>query len=140
MTITSAVRTDRGKVRSRNEDAFGIFPELQTYVVADGIGGQQGGVVASTLTVETIRRALQDVVAPPPDKRGEDATQPVVAQRRTAGACAGVGVESVSIIIARHGHYRCSRILQLVPAGRRDLSCRRHEGVSAPRYRPGAID
>ncbi len=61
MTITSAVRTDRGKVRSRNEDAFGIFPELQTYVVADGMGGQQGGVVASTLTVETICRALQDV-------------------------------------------------------------------------------
>jgi len=60
MPITTAVRTDRGKVRPRNEDAFGLFPDLQTYIVADGMGGQQGGTIASTLAVETIRRALLD--------------------------------------------------------------------------------
>ncbi len=60
MSITTAVRTDCGKVRSRNEDAFGLFPDLQTYVVADGMGGQQGGTIASTLAVETIRHALLD--------------------------------------------------------------------------------
>ena len=60
MSITTAVRTDCGKVRSRNEDAFGLFPDLQTYVVADGMGGQQGGTLASTLAVETIRHALLD--------------------------------------------------------------------------------
>lgn len=41
MPITTAVRTDRDKVRPRNEDAVGLFPELQTYVVADGLGGGQ---------------------------------------------------------------------------------------------------
>jgi serine/threonine protein phosphatase PrpC len=60
MPITTAVRTDRGKVRPWNADVFGLFPELQTYVVADGMGGQQGGTLASTLAVETIRRALLD--------------------------------------------------------------------------------
>ena len=60
MPITTAVRTDRGKVRPRNEDAFGLFPDLQTYVVADGMGGQPGGTLASTLAVETIRHTLLD--------------------------------------------------------------------------------
>ena len=54
------MRTDRGKVRQRNEDAVGLFPELQTYVVADGMGGRQGGTLASTLAVETIRHTLLD--------------------------------------------------------------------------------
>ncbi len=60
MSITTAVRTDCGKVRPRNEDAFGLFPDLQTYVVADGMGGQRGGTLASTLAVETIRHTLLD--------------------------------------------------------------------------------
>jgi serine/threonine protein phosphatase PrpC len=55
MSITTAVRTYRGKDRSHNEDAFGLFPELQTYVVADGMGGGQGGIATNTLAVETIR-------------------------------------------------------------------------------------
>src|SRR3712207_4734379 len=60
MPIISAVRTARGTGRPRNKDACGLFPELQTYGVADGLGGQQGGAVASALAVETIRRALLD--------------------------------------------------------------------------------
>ena len=60
MPIITAVRTDRGKVRPRNEDTFGLFPDLQTYVVADGMGGGEGGIIASTLAVETIRHTLLD--------------------------------------------------------------------------------
>ena len=60
MPITTAVRTDRGKDRPCNEDAFGLFPDLQTYVVADGMGGCQEGISASTLAVETIRHTLLD--------------------------------------------------------------------------------
>ena len=60
MPITTAVCTAPGKVRPRNEDAVGLFPELQTYIVADGMGGGRGGILASTLAVETIRHALLD--------------------------------------------------------------------------------
>jgi protein phosphatase len=60
MPITTAVRTDRGKVRPRNEDAFGLFPDLRTYIVADGMGGGERGIIASTLAVETIRHTLLD--------------------------------------------------------------------------------
>lgn len=60
MLIQGAVKTDIGKVRSRNEDAVGFFPESALYVVADGMGGLVGGQVASALAVETLRRSLQE--------------------------------------------------------------------------------
>jgi protein phosphatase len=60
MLIQGAVKTDIGKVRSQNEDAFGFFPESALYVVADGMGGLVGGHTASTLAVETMLRSLQE--------------------------------------------------------------------------------
>jgi serine/threonine-protein phosphatase Stp1 len=47
-------RTDRGKVRERNEDAFFNSPELGLWVVADGMGGHQCGDVASQMIVKSI--------------------------------------------------------------------------------------
>lgn len=67
--------TDRGRVRSRNEDALGgpppgLDPRLleqkgQLHVVADGMGGEAGGQEASQLAVRTlIAQYYQD---PQPD-------------------------------------------------------------------------
>lgn len=50
----SAARTDPGKVRTRNEDAFLDHPEHGLWVVADGMGGHQHGDRASRLIVESI--------------------------------------------------------------------------------------
>lgn len=58
--------TDVGLARKLNEDSWGwgtVAPGTELYVVADGMGGHEGGEVASQLAVETLidgfRRSLQ---------------------------------------------------------------------------------
>jgi serine/threonine protein phosphatase PrpC len=62
--------TDQGKVRERNEDCVLLEPwpngSALMVVVADGIGGQAGGEVASQLVVESFRALLS---TPLPDPR-----------------------------------------------------------------------
>lgn len=47
-------RTDVGRVRENNEDAFRIAVPQKLYVVSDGMGGEAHGEVASELAVNTI--------------------------------------------------------------------------------------
>jgi serine/threonine protein phosphatase PrpC len=53
MHIEAACVTDQN-TRARNEDAFHSAPELGLLVVADGMGGYQGGAIASRTAVDTI--------------------------------------------------------------------------------------
>lgn len=55
-----AWRTDKGRVRERNEDAVRVEPREGVVVVADGIGGARAGDIASRLAVDIIGRRLQE--------------------------------------------------------------------------------
>jgi len=52
--ITADGKSDIGKVRQANQDAFAIDTLRHIYVVADGMGGHSGGEIASWKAVERL--------------------------------------------------------------------------------------
>lgn len=63
MKLISCGKTDQGKTRTNNEDAFLTNDHLGLYAVADGIGGHEGGEVASRLAMEALSSILREQFA-----------------------------------------------------------------------------
>ena len=59
---SSAGRSHVGMVRSINEDACLVLPEVGLWAVADGMGGHEAGDIASQMIVDTLQR-----IPPPAD-------------------------------------------------------------------------
>ena len=52
--ISHVALTDTGRKRKNNEDAFGEFPSIGVFCVADGMGGGDDGEVASAAAVHAV--------------------------------------------------------------------------------------
>lgn len=59
MNIRYAGQTDVGRRREHNEDAYELAPETSLFVVADGLGGNAAGEVASRLAVDSLTRFIR---------------------------------------------------------------------------------
>lgn len=57
-----AAKSDVGCHRSNNEDSFIAAPEMNLWVLADGVGGQDAGEVASDIACRVIRDAVSEGV------------------------------------------------------------------------------
>lgn len=59
MHIYAWATSDVGRKRPHNEDSYLMAPDVQLYAVADGMGGENGGEVASDLAVRAIDRHIR---------------------------------------------------------------------------------
>jgi PPM family protein phosphatase len=80
--------------RPNNEDAYWLAPEIGLYAVADGLGGYQGGEVASGLAT----RALAEFVA---EKHHEIARNPPSSKNERLALWTDVLVQGI-----HHAHYK----------------------------------
>jgi protein phosphatase len=60
--IEISVHSDIGKVRANNEDSTYINRKSKILMIADGMGGHNGGEIASKLAVETISKYLTNKI------------------------------------------------------------------------------
>ena len=58
MPVISAHKSDIGRKKARNEDYVWVDEQAGLYILADGMGGQEAGEVASELAAVTISDLL----------------------------------------------------------------------------------
>jgi PPM family protein phosphatase len=100
----STGRTDPGRVRRRNEDAFVLDPPL--FAVADGMGGAQAGEVASRLAAAAFREYHEaDELAP--DERLQaiiqEANRRIYERARADSDVSGMGTTVTAALLTGGG-------------------------------------
>ena len=95
--VEHGVATHVGR-RENNEDASCALPELGLYAVADGLGGYEGGEVASLLAIRTLaefvasRRDELDRSPPSSEEEQFDLWEDILVE----GFCRGPGASKCS--------------------------------------------
>ncbi len=108
-----AAASDKGRVRTSNEDSFGYCEDAGIYVVCDGMGGAAAGEVASRVTVDAVldcfcsgSRMHRKVSADTAQERQEllekavaSANQQVFQQAETDAKLHGMGTTLVALLV-----------------------------------------
>jgi serine/threonine protein phosphatase PrpC len=72
--------------RTNNEDAICAHPELGLFVIADGIGGYEGGEIASALAIEAIPEERRSARIRPSRRPGAPCTDVPRGPRQKRGS------------------------------------------------------
>ncbi len=106
--VTAVGRTDPGRRRKHNEDAYLVMEDQAVYAIADGMGGYAAGEVASQLATEVLGEAFRtNTFTGTPDetipRRGDEmiraiqmANTAILTQARSNEAQSGMGTTIVT--------------------------------------------
>lgn len=110
MKLRVGARTDVGRVRKGNEDSFTAKDPL--FAVADGMGGHQGGEVASSLALETIGKGSRPI-----EQMVQEANQAVYRRADQDPGLSGMGTTLTALVadgeVLRMAHVGDSRAYML---------------------------
>lgn len=98
--------SDKGCVRSNNEDYCLVKPELGLYVLADGMGGAKAGERASRLAVDTVAQAVESAGRREPQvllSAVEEANKKVLAAANSDPNMEGMGTTLVAALETEEG-------------------------------------
>lgn len=110
LIFDSAAATHAGKVRSCNEDSHLVQPESGIWAVADGMGGEEAGDVASSTVIAALQSiepasSAADLLAACEDRmiRANSHLKAIASER---GAAVVVGT-TVAVLLTYGSHYAC---------------------------------
>jgi protein phosphatase len=95
VSLSCGYGSDVGRIRDHNEDSFVVDPSLGLWLVADGMGGHQGGEVASAIAGMAVRqrvaagRALSEAI--------QDAHQAILSAGEQGDGTKGMGATLVAL-------------------------------------------
>src|SRR5215510_61328 len=89
MRLLVGAATDVGRVRQGNEDGYLVDDSVGLFALADGMGGHQGGEVASATALEALRAAVR--AGKPLREAVEDANVTVYRKSHTDETLLGMG-------------------------------------------------
>src|SRR4051794_6390571 len=97
MRLLTTALSDVGRVRAANEDSFVLDDRAGVFAVADGMGGHQGGEVASATAIDAFRTGLAD--GRPIDAAIVDANTAVVARASEDPGLRGMGTTLTAAVL-----------------------------------------
>lgn len=103
----SVGRTHVGCVRTLNEDAFLNRPDIGLWAVADGMGGHEGGEVASAAVIEALSAVSNFTTAYAFRDAAAQALNDVNSRLLDLAADRGTMGSTVVTLLAHEGHYAC---------------------------------
>jgi protein phosphatase len=102
-SLSSAGKTDTGKVRARNEDAILVRDDLGLWAVADGLGGHAAGDDASTAIVQRLGALSRDGSIGDFIESIEDTLQAVNRDLRAMASSRGVALIASTVVMLVNG-------------------------------------
>ena len=127
--VNSAAASDRGRVRTGNEDRHYVDADRGVFLVVDGVGGHAAGEVAAAIAVDVITQRLERPIGTPAQRVREAialANNEILRQAERSPAHAGMTCVLTLALLTEDqltiGHVGDSRLYKLTRHGLRKLT------------------